>query len=282
MPRGPRYWKFAPGIVASMAEARCDLNPREGERRFRQSHALPVDPAVTPYVDAYWMVDWELPAADPYVHESIPDPAIHLVVQQNQSRLVGVCTGRFTYTLEGRGRIFGARFRPAAARAYTSVSAAALTDTVRPLAEVFGSAAAELEGAVLATNPDDDAAAVAVVEGFLRDRARPDRNIDLVQRIADAAASDREIRRIEDLVDRFHLSARTLQRLFSAYIGVSPAWVIRRHRLIEAADRVIGDDVSDWAGLASSLGYFDQAHFINDFASIIGSTPAAHAKRVRA
>jgi AraC-like DNA-binding protein len=266
-----------------MAESRCDLNPAEGSRRFHQSGAEPSDPALTTSVDAYWMVDWHLPAAEPYVHESLPDPAMHLVLQAGQSRLAGVCTSRFTHTLKGTGRIFGARFRPAGFHAYAQVAASSCTDRVIPVEQLFGAAGTGVEREVLATDPRDDAAAVAVVEEFLRSVARdPHRHVDLVQRVFNSISADRSIRRVEHLVERFHVSARTLQRLFATCIGVSPTWVIRRQRLIEAADRVIDGSADDWAGLAADLGYFDQAHLVNDFRTVVGRPPGAHARLVRA
>jgi AraC-like DNA-binding protein len=35
----------------------------------------------------------------------------------------------------------------------------------------------------------------------------------------------------------------------------------------------------DWAGLALSPGYFDQAHFIRDFTRLVGRPPGDHARR---
>jgi AraC-like DNA-binding protein len=39
---------------------------------------------------------------------------------------------------------------------------------------------------------------------------------------------------------------------------------------------------ADWARLAQDLGYFDQAHFINDFRDAIGSSPAEYAAECEA
>ncbi len=72
---------------------------------------------------------------------------------------------------------------------------------------------------------------------------------------------------------------RALQRLFSRYVGVSPKWVIRRFRLQEAAEQLTRGNIVDWSRLALDLGYFDQAHFINDFRSLIGMSPTEYAKR---
>lgn len=55
-----------------------------------------------------------------------------------------------------------------------------------------------------------------------------------------AVAGDRRIVKAEDLVARYGMNKRTLQRLFSKYVGVSPKWVIQRYRLHEAAERLGG------------------------------------------
>ncbi len=51
---------------------------------------------------------------------------------------------------------------------------------------------------------------------------------------------------------------------------MSPKWVIQRYRLIEAADQLAQQADIDLPGLAQALGYFDQAHFINDFRATVG------------
>jgi AraC-like DNA-binding protein len=85
---------------------------------------------------------------------------------------------------------------------------------------------------------------------------------------------------VDDVVNRMGLNKRSLQRLFSQYVGVSPKWVIKRDRLHEATEQLTSGSVVNWAKLAQDLGYFDQAHFIKDFKNIVGSTPAEYAKAI--
>ncbi len=40
--------------------------------------------------------------------------------------------------------------------------------------------------------------------------------------------------------------------------------------------------VGDLAGLAASLGWFDQAHFSRDFRAVTGTTPSAYLRRAHA
>jgi AraC-like DNA-binding protein len=64
-------------------------------------------------------------------------------------------------------------------------------------------------------------------------------------------------------------------------VGVSPKWVIQRYRLHEAAERLTADPSIAQSALASDLGYSDQAHFIRDFKSLVGTSPAAYARAAR-
>jgi transcriptional regulator GlxA family with amidase domain len=112
-----------------------------------------------------------------------------------------------------------------------------------------------------------------------------------VVRVARIAEDDRSVRRVEDLAARAGVSVRTLQRLFSQYAGVSPTWVLRRYRLLEAAELVRHGDAGlqaagGWAGLAAELGYSDQPHLSRDFKALRRSAgrlrgPAVGALRVR-
>ena len=94
---------------------------------------------------------------------------------------------------------------------------------------------------------------------------------------------DPSIGRVDQVTERFGLTARTLQRLFQRYVGVSPKWVLRRYRLHEAAAALAREQDRPWAEVATDLGYFDQSHFIRDFtaASNFGLTPVAYAQACR-
>ena len=59
-----------------------------------------------------------------------------------------------------------------------------------------------------------------------------------------AIAADRTILRVEDLVERYAINVRMLQRLFAESVGVTPKWVIQRYRLHEAAERLANGGIS--------------------------------------
>ena len=122
-------------------------------------------------------------------------------------------------------------------------------------------------------------ARVARLRSFLADLAPAVIPIEtsLVTTAAALIAGDRGLCRVEDLAARTGVGIRSLQRLFAEHIGLSPKKVIRRYRLMEAAEAVsAGSDVS-WAELAVELSFTDQAHLTRDFTSAFGVSPARYA-----
>lgn len=240
-----------------------------GHARYRPDEDL------APFVEHFWTVSWDVDA--PEVREVLPHPSVHFVLERGRSRVVGVHTGRFTARLEGQGRVLAVKFKPGGFRPFIDHAVAELTDRTLPPRQVFDGDVAGLEAAALALAAP--AAAFAVVQAFLRRwLPAPDPTVELVDRITRRAAEDREITRVEQLVDEFGIGLRTLQRLFQEYVGVSPKWVIRRYRLHEAVERIASRRKIDWATLALELGYADQAHFVRDFRKLIGQPPGQYAR----
>ena len=122
--------------------------------------------------------------------------------------------------------------------------------------------------------PDDDAERVKRMSDFLREfLPQPDERSALTSQIAAFIMEHKTVMRVDEVAEHFNMHVRTLERLFKAYVGVSPSWVIRRYRLHDALERLSDNEVLNGAALAKELGYFDQAHFIRDFKAFTGQTP---------
>jgi AraC-like DNA-binding protein len=252
------------------------LDLRSGRGRFQVTRSRP-GPALADLVEHYWTVAWDLRGRRPHTQHTLPHPAVHLVAERGRSGVMGVLTGRFTRRLEGRGRAFGIRFRPAGFHPFLGAPVATLTDRLVPVAEVFGPAGDRLVADLLAAG--DQPRLVAVAEAFLLAHPPgPDPNVPLVNRVVDQIMADRDITRVAHVTDRTGIATRRLQRLFATYVGVPPKWVIRRARLHEAVDRLDHGEDLDLAFLARELGYFDQAHFARDFRAAVGRPPTAYAR----
>jgi AraC-like DNA-binding protein len=252
------------------------LQAKTSESKFRLTrHEPSVD--LNFFVQRFWVVKWDLRGQAPYRQENLPYPCVNLVFERGRSRIYGVVRRKFTRLLEGKGQVFGIKFRPGGFYPFLKLPVSQLTDGAISLREVFALDEQALERAILSL--DHEEAMVALAEAFLRRRlpAR-DKTVELINQIVDAIQAERSIYRVNDLVSRFHLSARTLERIFQRYVGVSPKWVIKQCRLQEAAEQLANNPIIDWPQLAVALGYFDQAHFIHDFKTIVGQTPAAYAR----
>lgn len=261
-------------MIGDLESTKGILNPQTIGQKFEFTRQLP-SPDLRGLIERYWIIRWDLET--PHEQETIPYPCVNLVMERNNSRVWGVISGKFTRRLEGYGGVFGVKFRPGAFYPFLRAPISRLTNKSMAFCDVFGEKPDALEQAVFAAQSEDEQ--IAVMEDFLcRRLPEPDDNIELINQIIDCVVADRRITRVDQLAAIFERTPRSLQRLFSQYVGVSPKWVIKRYRLHEAAEQLASGMGVDWPQMAQELGYFDQAHFIKDFKSIIGVTPAEYAR----
>ncbi|MFF1377120.1 DUF6597 domain-containing transcriptional factor [Streptomyces sp. NPDC058308] len=256
--------------------------------RFRR-HA-PAE-ALRGHLEHYWLIDWDLP--EPYASHVVPHPSVNVVVQsyaphaqepsdsagRRFGEVAGIGLGLFSKKLEGRGRVCGMQFRPGAFRPFApDRPVSAWTGRRAPLHEVFPRTPEEVSDAAAAVlGPDDEHARVAALDAFLLSLGpAPDPQADLATALVERIRGDRSIRRVAAFARAEGMSVRALQRLFSAYVGVGPKWVILRYRIHEALDRAESEEDVDWAELAATLGYADQAHLVRDFTATVGVPPTAY------
>ena len=250
-----------------------------GTREFRLDR-IPASPDLAPLVDRHWLVSWDLPPGRRNPVTLLPHPCVNLWFDQGEVAIGGAGTARFTYVQEGRGRVFGVKFRPGGFYPFLRSPVAALTDQTRPLATLWGKAADAFAQDLARAGDLDDL--IETAERHLRAHwPPPDPEVAEIVEIVNVLLSDRTITRVDQVCTRFGVSPRTLQRMFQRYVGVSPKWVLKRYRLHEAAARLAENRARTWAEVAADLGYFDQPHFIRDFTRAVGLTPAAYAEACR-
>ena len=258
-------------------------------RQRVQLTRYPAGPVLDGLVDRFWAVRWDLPPGTVHQQQVLTHPGANVSIGHAngtpgqrepgpvEARLYGVARGLSTRVLSGQGWTVAALTWPGGLGAFITGSAAELTDRVVPLGQAPGVDEAVLLRQV--TAEPDEAARVALLAGALEQAVDPDRREPAlsVAEVARLAERDRTVRRLGDLCERSGLGQRTLQRMFLQYAGVSPTWVIRRYRLLEAAETVREGRPVSWADIAAALGYADQAHLTRDFRAAIGQTPAAYA-----
>ncbi len=81
---------------------------------------------------------------------------------------------------------------------------------------------------------------------------------------------------VSEITDRLGLSPKQLVRRFGEQVGLAPKRFSRLRRLQRLLADVHQNGATDWAEVAVTHGFFDQAHLINDFRALTGTTPGAY------
>jgi AraC-like DNA-binding protein len=309
---GPRHVQPAPVEV----DARGILHPTQLQRVVALNR-YPAGEVLAGLVEWFWGVTWSLPPGVTYTQQLLTHPGGNLSVGHGEAGpdgepappeavLYGVATRLSSRRLAGSGWTVAALTLPGGLGALAPGPVVRLTDRTRPLGrpaipcldaarlldEIVCAGAKRIDTERIDTeridaerDPQDaEPDRVAV----LRDRlaavvaaADPARVAAAreVARVAGLAEADRGIRRVEQLATAAGVTPRTLQRMFAEHAGVSPTWVLRRYRLLEAAEAARQASGMTWAELAADLGYSDQAHLVREFRTHLGTTPAAYAAR---
>lgn len=240
-------------------------------------------PPCDEFVEHFWSVSWDLRDSDPQDSTVITFPAVHLTHEwgtdqmrhghQLPAALVhGVVERVFRTRISGCGAVVGARFRPGGYAARFGRDAGALTGRVVP-------ADVALPGRPWVLEDDVTAASAALDTVIAEGAPEPDPTYRALSTLVDRIRDDDGLRRVGEVMAVSPWSTRTTQRVFRRYVGVPVKWVLCRYRLQQAAFEIETQPGMDFADLAVRLGWYDQAHFINDFRLMLGCTPGEYAAR---
>ena len=235
------------------------------------------------WVENHWSLRWDLPAGQWHPSQVLPHPTCSLTVELGSHPrpdrppgetvvVTGVVTRRFDVETRGWGRVVGIRFRPGGLAALTACPASTWTDRAVPARTV-------LPADLCAALADPDLAADPVrwgdtaEEGIMRLPADADPRYDQLLDVIADMLTDRSLLTVADVAHRHGSTPRTLQRLFTRYVGVGPKWVLARYRMHDVVTDIDEGYAGSLTSLAHRYGWYDQAHFTRDFTSLVGVTP---------
>jgi AraC-like DNA-binding protein len=252
------------------------LRPTEAEQAITVERVA-ASPALEAYVDYHWYVGWR--TAEPHRQQVVPQPRIHVVAEvlDDERRVFvhGISREPFFRTLTGVGHGLGAAFHPGGFRPFLKRGVGTISGRVVPAGELFEIDDRPVAERILDTG--DVSVMVEALESYLTSlHPELDPVVDEVRALVEQAETDRGLTRAEDLAARGTMSLRSLQRLFTDYVGIGPKWVIMRFRILDAAAAAHDGEPVDWATLAVELGFTDQAHLTRAFTSVVGTPPATY------
>lgn len=82
--------------------------------------------------------------------------------------------------------------------------------------------------------------------------------------------------KLSEMIDEIGMSQRRFIQLFREGVGMTPKLFHRVRRFRESLQRIESGRDVEWADLALSCGYYDQAHFIRDFRAFSGINPSTY------
>jgi AraC-like DNA-binding protein len=259
--------------------------------RHVQLDRRPAAPETARWVENQWSLAWDLPPGTVFMSAVLSHPTCSLTVELADDPrpgmpdgetvvVTGVATRRFEVQTRGSGRIVGLRFRPGGLAALTGRSASGWTDRVVPARDLLPAGLCNRLGDPdLAGRPDEWAAVAqdGLVSSAEAGRA-DDRYHDVLRIVADMLA-DRSLVAVADVARRHAITPRTLQRLFTRYVGVGPKWVLARYRMHDVVTEIDKGYRGTLTDLAHRYGWYDQAHFTRDFTALVGVTPGQYRAR---
>ena len=215
----------------------------------------------------------------------LPDGCVDLLVQLAPAAPDGVLeldvVGPMTTAIVVRPTAgvatIGVRMRSGHALALLGRPASELADLRVPLAALHPDAARlrDLVAAAAGAGADDALAVARALEAWLAGRVQ-----EAAAPPPDVRAAVREVvrsggrRRVDALAASLGVTRQHLARQFARHVGVAPKTLLRIARLRRAMRlaRIAGPP--RWSAIAHDAGYADQAHLVDDFAELAGTTPA--------
>jgi AraC-like DNA-binding protein len=171
--------------------------------------------------------------------------------------------------------IVGVHFKPGGAFPFFNLPAGELHNTHLSLETLWGTKAGELRERLLeARTPDGQ---FIILEQFLLEQASG--CLSRHAAVAVGLSAFQRVphsRKIAEVVGQIGISQRRFIEVFRDQVGLTPKQFCRVRRF-QSVLRLIGKGRRvDWIDIALACGYYDQAHFINDFQAFSGLNPAAY------
>jgi AraC-like DNA-binding protein len=249
-------------------------------------------PPLSDFVDILWLYEGY---TRPHAKERLlPTGTFELIInlQEDQSRIYdkddrgkfqllrgtlvsGAHSESFVIDTAAQLAVLGVHFKPGGAFPFLKLPAGELHNLHVSLEDLWGAAANDLREQVLEAKTVE--AKFRVLERALLARAtrtlarHPAVNFALREFHCVPHA-----RTIADVTGQLGLSARRFIQVFHEQVGLTPKLFCRVRRFQQVLKLVQRAQQVDWANVALSCGYFDQAHFIRDFQAFSGINPSTY------
>ncbi len=255
------------------------------------AHYIP-SPPLSEFVKVIWYWDGYLQSHSQ--ERLLPDGAMTIAFNlgehhRGSSELPNVanCTGPGRQVISGARSTFmvavtanmvttlGIQFKPGGAFPFLRMPAAELDGEALALEDVFGAGVRSLRDRLLES--PTPAGKFAIAERWLLSRiTKPLQKHPAVEFATEQFVRHSVGHPLSSVTDRIGYSQRHFNQLFANEVGLTPKRFLRVSRFQRVIASISSQPLVDWADLALRCGYYDQPHFVHDFRSFCGLTPAAY------
>jgi len=169
----------------------------------------------------------------------------------------------------------GVHFKPGGAFPFLKLPAGELHNTHVSLDTLWGTKAAELHDRLLEARTAE--ARFRILEHYLMAQVR--RSLAQHPAVAFALKEFQTVpheRTISEVANQIGLSQRRFIEVFRDEVGLTPKRFCRVQRFQEVLRLIWKEQRVEWVDVALACGYYNQAHFINDFQAFSGLNPTAY------
>ena len=243
------------------------------------------DLPLTPYVDRVWHC--ESAATLQCTERVLPDGRFHLMLNLGAggAAIAGLRSHHVVIDTARVSSVMGVVFRPGAARAFLAAPAIAFCDQAIHLDLVWGGRSADQLLDRLRQGRTAEAR-LRIVEEALLDRMQTFKEKHLpmhpiMQYALHAFGNAPHIRTVADVSREIGWSRRWLSHAFAEQVGMTPKRYCRLLRFQHLLREIASQGSVDWADIALTGGFYDQAHLVHEFRAFSGLSPETFLKSER-
>lgn len=244
-----------------------------------QSCAYIPNPPLSNFVDYFWYVEgWDLP----HTRERLfPTGRMELVIDlsRNHALQPPIVSGIYSKSSEINiipfSSLIGVQFKPGGSLPFFPSAADALHNRRVALTDLWGTTAMQLQEQLVTT--PSVTACFQLLEQMLR--AQIITQVKLHPAVLYALNRFQQMFNgdsVADVVAETGLSSRRFIQIFRQQVGLTPKLFCRIQRFQQSLHALATRKDVEWVRLANACGYFDQAHFINEFRTFSGLNPTAY------
>lgn len=237
-------------------------------------------PALTPWVQCYWVMRQQLPLQAGDAKILYPDGGSSLSFKIDPDGSIDTTfinlQARHSFHLTGQQDVFSVRFYPGGAFGLLSQAASQQTDGTFDISDLGINTLQDIQQQL--SRSEHPLTRLSYIERWLlRQLSRVNTTADLIQR--SLTLMQQQALSVPALSAAVNLSRRQFERKFLLQTGLTPGQLKILLRVRQARQIITQQPLQSLTSIALNCGFYDQAHFIHQFKQITGQTPGSYQKR---